>query len=139
VAESCTGGGLGARITAVSGASDVFVGGVISYANEVKARLLGVPNDVLARYGAVSRECAEAMATGVRALIGADWAVSITGVAGPSGGTPEKPVGLVYIGVAGASGTTVIENRFVGDREAIRLRSTQAALTALRQAMLVAE
>lgn len=139
VAESCTGGGLGTRITSVSGASDVFPGGVISYSNEVKARLLRVPSDVLARYGAVSRECAEAMATGVRALVGADWAVSITGVAGPTGGTPEKPVGLVYVGVAGAGGTTVIENRFVGDREAIRLRSTQAALTALRRAMLDAE
>lgn len=136
VAESCTGGGLGARITAVSGASDVFVGGVISYSNEWKARLLGVPPEVLSRHGAVSHECAEAMALGARALGEADWSVSITGVAGPTGGTPEKPVGLVYIGLAGPGFLHVAEHRFAGDREAVRFRSTQAALTLLRRSLL---
>lgn len=131
-AESCTGGGLGARITGVPGSSDVFLGGVISYANTVKQELLGVKETTLRDFGAVSEACAREMAEGVRESNGADWGVSITGVAGPDGGTAEKPVGLVYIGVSGPDGTRVEEHRFRGNRENVRQRSVQFALIQLR-------
>ena len=100
-AESCTGGLVAARLTSVPGSSDVFLGAVVAYADEVKARELGVPAEVLERHGAVSAEAAAAMAAGARARLGADVAVAVTGVAGPGGGTPEKPVGLVYLHAAG--------------------------------------
>lgn len=132
VAESCTGGGLGARITSVSGSSDVFLGGAISYANTAKIGMLGVASETLENEGAVSEKCALEMAEGARREFGGDWAVSITGVAGPDGGTPQKPVGLVYIGVSGPDGTTVEEHRFRGSREGIRQRSVQFALIQLR-------
>ena len=131
VAESCTGGGLGARLTAIPGASDVFLGGVISYTNAIKTELLYVPEDLLKRHGAVSSECAEAMASGARSRLGADWALAITGIAGPGGSTESKPVGLVYTACAGPNGVKVAENRFRGTREFIRIRSAQAALTML--------
>ena len=102
-AESCTGGGVGYTITSVSGASAVFWGGVISYDNSVKRDVLGVPEEVLATKGAVSSECAAAMAEGARRLLKTDLAVSLTGIAGPGGGTAEKPVGLVWFGLASAS------------------------------------
>ena len=101
VAESCTGGGLGAALAAVPGASDVFLGGVIAYANAVKQELLGVPADLLQRHGAVSDPVARAMAQGVQRLTGATWTIAVTGIAGPAGGSAEKPVGTVYIAVAG--------------------------------------
>ncbi|HIP99315.1 TPA: nicotinamide-nucleotide amidohydrolase family protein, partial [Candidatus Bipolaricaulota bacterium] len=104
VAESCSGGLLAMRITEVPGASDYFLGGIVSYANAAKERLLAVPGEVLAERGAVSPECARAMALGVKRAFGADYALAITGIAGPGGGTPEKPVGLVYIAVAGPEG-----------------------------------
>jgi nicotinamide-nucleotide amidase len=135
VAESCTGGGLGERITAVPGSSHVFRGGVIAYADAAKASQLGVPAEVLARHGAVSAEVARAMAEGARSALGADWGLSITGVAGPAGGTAEKPVGLVYIGCAGPEGTKVAEHTFRGDRERIRARATVHALHMLRSAL----
>lgn len=108
-AESCTGGLVGKRMTDLAGASEVYLGGIISYSNEVKRKLLGVPAEVLDNYGAVSKECALHMARGARAALGADIAVSTTGIAGPSGGTSEKPVGRVYIAVSSALGDTAIE------------------------------
>jgi nicotinamide-nucleotide amidase len=135
VAESCTGGGLGARLTALPGSSAYMLGGVISYSDDVKRGVLGVDPGLLRRHGAVSAPVAEGMAAGVRELIGSDWALSITGVAGPGGGTPEKPVGLVYVGLAEADGVATAEYRLRGDREAIRDRSAALALHALRIAL----
>jgi len=136
VAESCTGGGLGARLTSVSGSSAAFKGGVISYSNEAKERLLGVSAALLAEHGAVSAPVAEAMARGAREKLGSDFGISITGVAGPDGGTPQKPVGLVYIGLAGPEGVSARENHFIGTRETIRRRSTHMALQMLRERVL---
>lgn len=131
LAESCTGGGVGARITSVPGSSEVFVGGVIAYTNRVKQNLLGVDAETLIDHGAVSAECAREMALGVLARLGSTWGLSITGIAGPGGGTVEKPVGLVYIGLAGHGGVEATEHRFGGSREIVRQRSGQAALAAL--------
>jgi nicotinamide-nucleotide amidase len=133
VAESCTGGMLGERLTTTPGSSDYFVGGLIVYSNHLKERLLGVSAETLERFGAVSAETAEAMATGAREHTGATYAVSITGVAGPGGGSPEKPVGLVYIGIAGPEGTVALNRRFLGDRQRIRVFTTQLALDLLRR------
>jgi nicotinamide-nucleotide amidase len=135
VAESCTGGRLGGRITARPGSSEYFAGGVISYSDQAKVDLLDVPPGMLAQYGAVSEEVAGAMAEGARAALRADYALSITGVAGPDGGTPEKPVGLVYIGCAGPDGTRVRRGDFPGDRETVRTFSATSALHLLRSAL----
>jgi nicotinamide-nucleotide amidase len=135
VAESCTGGGLGARLTARPGSSAYVLGGVIAYSDGVKRDVLAVDPGLLRRHGAVSAPVAEEMAAGVRDLVGSDWALSITGVAGPGGGTPEKPVGLVYVGLAGPDGVAAHEHRLRGDREAIRDRSAALALHALRVAL----
>ncbi len=128
-AESCTGGLFGARVTAVPGSSRYFLGAIVSYANEVKIKQLGVPRGIIARHGAVSAECAAALAAGVRRRLGADMGVSITGVAGPGGGTKDKPVGLVFIAVSGPgrarSGKRLEIN---GPREAVRGRAVTAAL-----------
>ncbi len=133
VAESCTGGLLGYRITKIPGSSDYFLGGVISYANEVKRDILGVNGEDLRRYGAVSEEVARQMAEGVRKLIRADLGVGITGIAGPTGGTSEKPVGLVYIALATPEETICQRNVFPGDREIVRWRSSQTALDMVRR------
>jgi len=133
-AESCTGGLVAARLTAVPGASDVFLGGVVAYANSVKERLLGVSTELLADHGAVSREVAEALATGARTL-GADCGVGITGIAGPSGGTPAKSVGTVHIAVATPGGTRQLERRFPGDRTAVREFAANFALDLTRRAL----
>jgi nicotinamide-nucleotide amidase len=133
VAESCTGGMLGARITSTPGSSDYFVGGFITYSNALKVRLLGVSEETLERFGAVSRETAEEMAAGARQRAGSNYAVSITGVAGPEGGSEEKPVGLVYIGIAGPEGVAVFHRRFLGDRQRIRVFTAQMALDLLRR------
>ena len=130
-AESCTGGLIAERITAVPGASAVFIGGVVSYANAVKCDLLGVPHEVLELVGAVSSECAEAMAAGARTLLKSDLAVSVTGVAGPDGGTPQKPVGLVFIGVATGAGVRAECCHFAGCREAVRAQAADRALALL--------
>jgi nicotinamide-nucleotide amidase len=134
VAESCTGGGLGAELTAVPGASSVMLGGVISYANAVKRDLLSVPEALLEQHGAVSAPVAEAMALGVRRLTGSDWALSVTGIAGPDGGTPEKPVGLVFVAVAGPDGCSSQRLRLgnTRGREWIRTVSAGEVLNALR-------
>ena len=135
-AESCTGGGVGYAITGVSGSSAVFWGGVISYDNSVKRDVLGVPEEVLVTKGAVSSECAAAMAEGARRLLKTDLAVSLTGIAGPGGGTAEKPVGLVWFGLASGgsrSRATVITEKkvFLGDREAVRTAAIEHALQLL--------
>lgn len=132
IAESCTGGLLGARITAIPGSSDVFMGGVLAYDNSVKTGMLGVDPNLLAAHGAVSEPVAVGMAQGVRARLSADVGVSITGVAGPGGGTPEKPVGTVWIAVDGAV-TRVVGLRLIGDRSEIRQRAAQAALDLVRR------
>ena len=127
-AESCTGGGVGYAITDVAGSSVVFWGGIISYDNSVKHGVLGVPEEVLATKGAVSSECAAAMAEGARRLLKTDLAVSITGIAGPGGGSAEKPVGLVWFGLASETGTTTEKNVFPGNREAVRAAAIEHAL-----------
>jgi nicotinamide-nucleotide amidase len=132
VAESCTGGGLGARLTERPGSSAYFLGGVIAYASEVKIDLLNVPAGMLAQYGAVSEEVAAAMAEGVRAVTGAVYGLGVSGVAGPDGGSEEKPVGLVYLALAGEEGTTVERHLFPGDRQTVRAWSATAALHLLR-------
>jgi len=133
VAESCTGGLLGARLTAISGSSSVVIGGVIAYSNGVKKGLLGVTTGSLERHGAVSEEVASEMATGVRRRLGVDIGVSITGVAGPGGGTPDKPVGLVWMAVDVRGDVRTHGSRFIGDRAEIRFRATQAALDLVRR------
>ena len=132
-AESCTGGMVAARLTGVAGASGEFVGGVVAYSNEVKISELGVPEALLEQYGAVSPEVAEAMAQGARTRLGADVAVSVTGIAGPDGGTPEKPVGLVYLHAEGPDGGHGREFSFPGDRASIRARSAVGALHLVRR------
>lgn len=127
-AESCTGGGVASAITSVPGASAVFLGSVVSYANEVKRDVLGVSEDDLAKVGAVSSEVAAQMADGVRALMKTDMAVSLTGIAGPDGGSAEKPVGLVWFGLSTASGTRTEKAIFRGDREQIRAQAVTHAL-----------
>jgi len=132
-AESCTGGLVAARITEIPGSSAVFLGSVVSYSDSVKRERLGVPDDVLAAHGAVSAETAAAMAAGARDALGVDVAVSITGVAGPDGGTEEKPVGLVYLHAVGPEGELSRKLDFPGDRETIRLRAAVAALHLVRR------
>jgi nicotinamide-nucleotide amidase len=132
-AESCTGGLVAARLTAVSGSSDVFRGGVVAYADEIKQLRLGVERDVLEAYGAVSAETAKEMAHGARTRLDADVAVAVTGVAGPGGGTAEKPVGLVFLHAAGPDGEQARRIDLPGDREMIRGRATAAALHLVRR------
>jgi nicotinamide-nucleotide amidase len=133
IAESCTGGLLGARLTAIPGSSDVFLGGVIAYHNDVKRDALGVSREMLQTVGAVSDEVARAMASAVRTRFHATIGIAITGVAGPGGGTAEKPVGTVYIAADLDGQVESIATRFVGDREEIRFRATQAALDLVRR------
>jgi len=135
-AESCTGGMLAERLTGISGSSRSFLGGAVVYSNELKSEFAGVPPDLLAKHGAVSREVAIALAEGIRQRCGSTIGVGITGIAGPSGGTEDKPVGLVYIGVADENQTDVTEKRFGGDRERIRQWSTQQALDMVRRRLM---
>ena len=130
-AESCSGGGVASAITAWSGSSAYFLGSIVAYVNDAKARLLEVPQSILDERGAVSAECAEAMAVGARKTFGADIAVSTTGIAGPTGATTRKPVGLVYTAASSEGATKVVEHRFDGDRLAITRAATEAALEML--------
>lgn len=134
-AESCTGGLVSARLTAVPGASDVYLGGIVSYSNEVKEQQLGVAADAIREYGAVSAEVAVAMAKGAQQRLGADVAVAVTGVAGPGGGTSDKPVGLVHLHAEGPYGARSVRLELPGDRAAIRARSTVVALHLLRRVL----
>ena len=127
-AESCTGGGIGAALTAIPGSSEVYKGGVICYTNWVKENVLGVDREVLERYGAVSWPVAGAMASGVRKLLNADVAVSVTGLAGPGGDERGNPVGAVYIGFESSSKAEVRKFQFSGDRDAVRNQAVEAAL-----------
>jgi nicotinamide-nucleotide amidase len=136
VAESCTGGMLGEKITNVPGASDVFKGGIIAYSNEIKTRFLGIETTVIKRSGAVSKECAEAMLIGVKKQFKTDAAISITGIAGPGGGSRSKPVGLVFIGTSYIKKTEIIKFLFNGDRNLIRHRAVSAALNLLKKIIL---
>ena len=131
-AESCTGGLIGSRITDVSGSSETYLVGFVTYSNQAKKELLGVDEQLLIEYGAVSEQVARAMAEGARRVSGADVAISVTGVAGPTGGTAAKPVGLVYMALAAADGTIAFEHRFSGSRMDIKQRASQAALNMLR-------
>ncbi len=130
-AESCTGGLISAAITAVAGSSDWFECGFVTYSNEAKRREVGVPASALERFGAVSPEVAQAMAEGARRVSGADWAVAVTGIAGPTGGSPEKPVGTVCFAWSGAAGTEASRIFIRGDRAAIRRESVRVALQGL--------
>jgi nicotinamide-nucleotide amidase len=132
-AESCTGGMLAQRLTGISGSSRSYLGGAVVYSNDLKMAFAGVPAYMIAEFGAVSREVAEALAEGIRVRTGATIGVAITGIAGPTGGTEEKPVGLVYIAIDDEKHTEVIEKRFGGDRDRIRQWSTQQALDIIRR------
>jgi nicotinamide-nucleotide amidase len=136
VAESCTGGLLAERITSVSGSSRYFLGGAVVYSNQLKTELAGVPVEMIHRHGAVSREVAAALAEGIRYRCESTLGVGVTGVAGPSGGTPEKPVGLVFHAVAGDSGTEVVQRNFAGDRKRIRRFASTMALDMLRRKLM---
>jgi len=136
VAESCTGGLLAERITSISGSSRYFLGGAVVYSNELKTEFAGVPADMIERHGAVSREVAAALAEGIRYRCESTFGIGVTGVAGPSGGTEEKPVGLVFHAVASASGTEVVQRNFPGDRKRIRWFAATMALDMLRRKLM---
>lgn len=135
-AESCTGGTISQLITSVPGSSGYFLGGVTSYANSVKTGVLGVPSEIIERYGAVSSECVAAMAEGVRKLTGSDYSVATSGIAGPGGGTIDKPVGLAWIGVSSQNGTETMKVQYKGDRKRNIERTAAFALNAIRKKIL---
>jgi nicotinamide-nucleotide amidase len=139
VAESCTGGMIAHKLTNVSGSSNYFERGVVAYSNESKIALLGVPPSVIAAHGAVSEECAVAMARGVRESAGTSIGVSTTGIAGPTGGTADKPVGLVWIGYAGGEGALAVRFFLGEERLRIKERAAQAAMELVRRKILRVE
>jgi nicotinamide-nucleotide amidase len=136
VAESCTGGLIGARLTDVAGSSDYFIEGAVVYADRAKIGTLDVSAELIEKYGAVSAPVAEAMASGMREKAKTDYAISVTGIAGPSGGTEEKPVGLVFVGLADATKVKSVKINLPGDRYLIRWRASQFALDYLRRKLL---
>ena len=135
-AESCTGGTISALLTSVPGSSAYYLGSVTSYANEIKMNVLGVPEEIIAKYGAVSSECVAAMAEGVRKLTGSDYSVATSGIAGPGGGSEEKPVGLVWIGVSSEKGTETFKMVFRNDRKRNIERFASSALNKLREKLV---
>ncbi|MBV9074452.1 MAG: nicotinamide-nucleotide amidohydrolase family protein, partial [Acidobacteria bacterium] len=136
VAESCTGGLLAERITSISGSSRYFMGGAVVYSNELKTTLAGVPAKLIAQHGAVSRAVAISLAQGIRTRAGATFGIGITGIAGPTGGTAEKPVGLVFVALADNSDSQVTERRYPGDRDRIRLWASFTALDMIRRKLM---
>jgi nicotinamide-nucleotide amidase len=136
VAESCTGGLIGARITNIAGSSEYFERAAVTYSNPAKTEMLGVPKALLERYGAVSSEVAAAMARGIRQAAKTDLGLSVTGIAGPDGGTEQKPVGLVYTALASAQGVKTNEHRFLGNREQVRMKASQMALDMVRRHLI---
>lgn len=136
VAESCTGGFLGNRITNIPGSSAYFLGGTVAYSNHAKQEFLGVPQKTILAHGAVSHQVARAMATGVRKRTGATYGLAITGIAGPQGGTPSKPVGLVYTALSWKGGAKIHKNLFLGNRNAVKFQSSQKALDMLRRLLI---
>jgi PncC family amidohydrolase len=135
VAESCTGGLISHRITNLPGSSRFFLAGFVTYGNTAKTSVLGVDQRLLAEHGAVSREVVEAMALGARRQAGADWAGAVSGIAGPGGGTPGKPVGLVFTAVAGPRGTRIASHRFRGGRLEVKEQSAEAVIAMLLEAV----
>ena len=131
-AESCTGGLIAHRLTNVPGSSNYFMQGAITYSNDSKVKILSVPEELIINYGAVSEHVAKAMAEGVRNLANSTWGLAVTGIAGPSGGTGEKPVGLVYMAISHQDFTKAEVHRFTGNREEIKQRTAQAALNLVR-------
>jgi nicotinamide-nucleotide amidase len=136
VAESCTGGLLAERITSISGSSRYFVGGAVVYSNELKTELAGVPAAMIEKHGAVSPEVAGALAEGIRYRCDSTLGVGVTGIAGPTGGTPEKPVGLVFHALASDGGTEIVERQFPGDRKLVRRFAAQMALDMVRRKLM---
>ena len=135
LAESCTGGLIAGSVTDVSGASKVFLGSAVTYSNEAKIDILGVDPQTINDFGAVSSECAEEMAEGARRIFGSDIALSVTGIAGPDGGSEEKPVGTVWFGISQSGKTWTFKKNFVGERELIRSSAVKTALTSLTERM----
>ncbi len=134
LAESCTGGMIAETITNVAGASDIFYGSAVTYVNSAKEHILGVAHETLEKHGAVSSECAEEMACGARRVYGADVAMSVTGIAGPGGGSEAKPVGTVWFGLATKDGAETFRRRFDGDRAAVRRQTVEEVLRRLAEA-----
>lgn len=134
LAESCTGGMIAETITNVAGASDIFYGSAVTYVNSAKERILGVTRETLEKHGAVSSECAEEMACGARRVYGADVAMSVTGIAGPGGGSEGKPVGTVWFGLATKDGAETFRRRFDGDRATVRRQTVEEVLRRLAEA-----
>ena len=134
LAESCTGGMIAETITNVAGASDIFYGSAVTYVNSAKEHILGVAHETLEKHGAVSSECAEEMACGARSVYGADVAMSVTGIAGPGGGSEGKPVGTVWFGLATKDGAETFRRRFDGDRAAVRRQTVEEVLRRLAEA-----
>lgn len=134
LAESCTGGMIAETITNVAGASDIFYGSAVTYVNSAKEHILGVARETLEKHGAVSSECAEEMACGARSVYGADVAMSVTGIAGPGGGSEAKPVGTVWFGLATKDGAETFRRRFDGDRAAVRRQTVEEVLRRLAEA-----
>ena len=134
LAESCTGGMIAETITNVAGASDIFYGSAVTYVNSAKEHILGVARETLEKHGAVSSECAEEMACGARSVYGADVAMSVTGIAGPGGGSEAKPVGTVWFGLATKDGVETFRRRFDGDRAAVRRQTVEEVLRRLAEA-----